>query len=443
MLDGRTGSAEKILCLVSNGREMEMGRKTEESVRYCSSQIKVLNETPMPTTITNAVYSICCRDRQVSCWLHLKRRKRCQSPKSRDLRKERMIQNATTRRSRRSRIRVPCFSLLSLVMSLLLSTPWMADGFCPIHSMSLEMRSLSLGGSDGKSMEVKEDADRATSSYSSKSTAIPDDASEFYEGSQQRRERLHQALEKIGVSTDFLESPQFQGSAALRTYNSFMLPKSKGALAMANQPQRAAVVANNISFLLREHRSHQQDWLRNHDRSLQEAEEAKHTATSHPQIVLILDDVRSAHNVGNILRAAEASRCKQVILCGSMTPSPPHPKVLKTALGAAEYVRYQTGISTLQAVQNLKADGYRILGIETTSRSKPLWQASFFPEHGEKVAVIFGNELVGVDIPVLEQCDELVSVPTHGVKNSLNVATCASIIIWEALRQWEYREKET
>jgi tRNA G18 (ribose-2'-O)-methylase SpoU len=228
------------------------------------------------------------------------------------------------------------------------------------------------------------------------------------------------------------------------------LPKSKGALAMTNQPQRAAVVANNISFLMREHRSHQEEWLRNHDRSVQEAAELnKNNMQRRPKIAIVLDDVRSAHNVGNILRAAEASGCEHVVLGGSMTPSPPNPKVLKTALGAAEYVRYQTAISTLQAVRNLKADGYRIFGIETTSKSNLLWQVSFFPDQTDalsdekeemigKVALIFGNELVGVDIQVLEECDELVSVPTHGIKNSLNVATCASIIIWEALRQWEF-----
>lgn len=234
------------------------------------------------------------------------------------------------------------------------------------------------------------------------------------------------------------------------------------------QPQRASVVANNISFLMREHRSHQEEWLRNHDRSLQEAVKLQEQRQSPaPKVVLLLDDVRSAHNVGNIIRAAEASGCEKVIMCGSMTPSPPHPKVLKTALGAAEYVPYQSSISTLQAVRGLKADGYQIFGIETTSRSKMLWQVSFFDQltggdvnmkdtnddvlkngnddadsekgkiRNDKVALIFGNELVGVDIPVLEECDELVSVPTHGIKNSLNVANCASIIVWEVLRQWD------
>ncbi|KAL3939391.1 MAG: hypothetical protein SGBAC_005877 [Bacillariaceae sp.] len=323
-----------------------------------------------------------------------------------------------------------------------------------------------------QSIKIDDGADKPEDvplKYVSKSTANADATSEFHEGSDERRERIHTALADIGISVDSLvESPEFKGSAAMRTYNSFILPKSKGALATTMQPQRASVVANNISFLMREHRSHQEEWLRNHDRSLQEAAKLQEQRQSPaPKVVLLLDDVRSAHNVGNIIRAAEASGCEKVIMCGSMTPSPPHPKVLKTALGAAEYVPHQSSISTLQAVRGLKAEGYQIFGIETTSRSKMLWQVSFFDQlnggdvnvkdtnddvlnngnddadsekekiRNDKVALIFGNELVGVDIPVLEECDELVSVPTHGIKNSLNVATCASIIVWEVLRQWD------
>ena len=213
---------------------------------------------------------------------------------------------------------------------------------------------------------------------------------------------------------------------------------------MANQPQRATVVANSIAFLMREHRSHQQEWLRNHDRSLQEAEEILGDAKTRNPITILLDDVRSAHNVGNILRAAEAAKCQEVLLCGSMTPSPPHPKVLKTALGAAEYVPYQAVGSTLDAVRALKRENVKVVGVETTSKSTALWKASFFDssQPNPKVAFVFGNELVGVDTTVLEECDELVAVPTHGVKNSLNVATCASVVVWEALRQWDLIQEE-
>ncbi|CAJ1934946.1 unnamed protein product [Cylindrotheca closterium] len=319
----------------------------------------------------------------------------------------------------------------------------------PTKNVVLFSQSIKIDGCEDK-------PDDNLLKYVSKSTAKTDAASQFHEGSKERRQRLHAALSEIGIPVDSLvESPEFKGSAAIRTYNSFILPKSEGALAMTMQPQRASVVANNISFLMREHRSHQEEWLRNHDRSLQEAAELQEQRqSSAPKMILLLDDVRSAHNVGNIIRAAEASGCEKVIMCGSMTPSPPHPKVLKTALGAAEYVPYQSSISTLQAIRDLKANGYQIFGIETTSRSKMLWQVSFFEQlAGEanpgketqngKVALVFGNELVGVDVKVLEECNELVSVPTHGIKNSLNVATCASIIVWEVLRQWDAIELKT
>jgi len=284
--------------------------------------------------------------------------------------------------------------------------------------------------------------------YRSKSTASPVVSCEFHAGSEERKERLDEALIELGLHPDnILELPEYQGSAALRTYSSFVLPKSKGALAMANQPRRAAVAANNIAFLLKEHRSHQEEWLRNHDRALEEINQ-----TERNPITLILDNVRSAHNVGNIIRAAEASKCESVLLCGSMTPSPPHPKVLKTALGSAEYVPYEKHGSTLQAIKNLKEKNIKVIGVETTSRSVPLWKCSFFDTNrgsDEKrmqdrhVAFVFGNEMIGVDTDCLKECDALIALPTHGVKNSLNVATCVSVVIWEALRQWDALQEDT
>ena len=278
--------------------------------------------------------------------------------------------------------------------------------------------------------------------YRSRSTNDPEISATFHAGYETRKARLHAELQSIGLDPDELvELPEFRGSAALRTYNSFVLPNSAGALAMADRPSRAAVVANSISFLLREHKAHQEEWLRNHDRTIQEV--ASQWKGPRNPISLVLDDIRSAHNVGNILRFAEAARCRNVWLCGSMTPAPPHPKVLKTALGAAEYVPYETAGSTLQAIRQLQKQGIRVYAVETTSRSVSLWKVSFFEKRVEgdealefqQIAFVFGNELVGVAIEVLEECDGIVSVPTHGIKNSLNVATCASVVTWEALRQ--------
>ena len=278
-------------------------------------------------------------------------------------------------------------------------------------------------------LSVPGDQPRTPIDYVSKSTATPDATTPYAAGSDLRRERLHVALSEVGVSVEELTtSREFRGSPALRMYSSFVLPKSEGGLAMAESPQRAVVIADSISFMLREHRSHQEEWMCNHDRSLSEAESL---GPRHP-LIIILDNVRSAHNVGNILRAAEAGGLEHVYLCG-ITPAPPNNKVLKTALGSAQYVPHTVARSTLEIVRDIQSQGVSVWGVETTSRSTPLWSAKM----NQPVALVFGNELVGVDTEVLKACDGLVSVPTYGVKNSLNIATCASILIWETLRQWD------
>ena len=269
-------------------------------------------------------------------------------------------------------------------------------------------------------------------SYRSRSTAQPDVDSQFAIGSEARQERLDQHLKDLGFDPSTLtDDPQFRGSSALRMYNSFVLPKSKGAFATAELPQRASVIANSIAFKARELRSHQEDWLRNHDKSLAEVD--KDQMPRYP-LTIVLDNIRSAHNVGNILRLAEAARIMKVVLCG-ITPAPPHPSILKTALGAEALVPFEQAGSTLEAVKKLKEEGLAVWGIETTSKSKIWWKVDMPRESG--VAVIFGNELCGVDAQVLKECDELICLPTHGIKNSLNVATCASVVVYEALRQWD------
>lgn len=272
--------------------------------------------------------------------------------------------------------------------------------------------------------------------YKSRSTANPDATTPFSDGSDDRKRRLDAELSELGFeAATITSSPEFRGSAALRMYSSFVLPKSKGALAMAESPQRAAVIANSIAFMVREHRSHHEEWLRNHDRSLEETQALEHPP--HP-MTIILDNVRSAHNVGNILRAAEAGQLEKVYMCG-ITPAPPNQKVLKTALGAAAYVKHEQSGSTVDVVRTLKERGIAVWGVETTSNSTPLWNM----EMPKPLALVFGNELVGVDTECLKLCDGIVSVPTYGLKNSLNVATCASVMIWETLRQWERSEYDT
>mmetsp|Transcript_24261 Transcript_24261/g.52331 ORF Transcript_24261/g.52331 Transcript_24261/m.52331 type:complete len:574 (-) Transcript_24261:204-1925(-) len=278
----------------------------------------------------------------------------------------------------------------------------------------------------------------------SRSTANPDeglDGNAFANGRDQRREKLHNELKRLDIDPNELEAhPETFGTAAMRTYNSFLLPKSAGALAVTQSPTRPRVVANNISFLVREYRADQEQWLRNVDRNRgADASQSLAKASDndkHP-ITIILDNIRSAHNVGNILRLAEAAGVDSVRLCG-MTPRPPHPKVLKTAMGAAEYVSLgedKDAASTLQTVLDLKANGYKVYGVETTENAISLWNTPIPDDDTEAIAYVFGNELIGVDVQVLRECDGIICLPTYGNKNSLNVATCVGIIVWDTLRK--------
>ena len=151
------------------------------------------------------------------------------------------------------------------------------------------------------------------------------------------------------VIDELLNDRAFRGSAALRHYSSFVYPKSAAALANAQKPQRAATIAQQIAFLVREQRAAKAEWLRNVDRAAHEM--TRQGAERHP-LHLVLDNLRSAHNVGNILRCAEAARCTKVYHCG-ITPTPPEPKLLKTAMGSADYVPIASSGSTLEVVQEL------------------------------------------------------------------------------------------
>lgn len=270
---------------------------------------------------------------------------------------------------------------------------------------------------------------------SRRSTAREVEEEKFSEGAGSRASRLQAALRDLGFEEIYeLTQPNdfFRGSPALRTYLSFVYPKSKGALANAEKPGRLLTVAQSICFLAREQRADQTAWLRNHDRALTELSArggARH------QLHLVLDNVRSAANVGNLYRAAEAACIERIWSCG-ITPRPPCAKLLKTAMGAAEYVPHVHVASTLQAVKTLQAQGVRVWAVETTSKSVALHDA-LLPC---PVALVLGNELIGVDTQVLGICDGCVQIPMYGMKNSLNVATAGSILMWETLRQWRNSE---
>ena len=145
-------------------------------------------------------------------------------------------------------------------------------------------------------------------------------------------------------------------------------------------------------------------------------------------IVIVLDNVRSQSNVGSVFRTADAFLTKKIYLCG-ITAKPPHRDIQKTALGATESVEWSHHESTLDVVRQLKAEGYKIIGIEQAEGSVALQNIKI--EKGEKYALIFGHEVNGVDQKVIDLCDMCVEIPQFGIKHSFNIAVSAGIVLWE------------
>ncbi len=155
----------------------------------------------------------------------------------------------------------------------------------------------------------------------------------------------------------------------------------------------------------------------------------------HLPITVVLDRLRSAFNVGNIFRLAEALRVEQIITCG-YTATPPHAKLEKTARGCDRIVHCQAAPTARQSLVELRRQGYRLYGVETVDGATSLWQTQFdFP-----AAVVFGNEALGVADATLDECDVFVRLPAFGVKNSINVGNCAAVVLYEMARQYGLTE---
>lgn len=145
-------------------------------------------------------------------------------------------------------------------------------------------------------------------------------------------------------------------------------------------------------------------------------------------LVVILDSVRSMHNVGAIFRTADAFLVEKIVLCG-ITPQPPHREIHKAALGATESVDwiFEENINT--AIDNLKKDNFNIIGIEQTSTSQLISDFEIDPR--KKYALILGNEVDGISDEALNNIDVFLEIPQLGTKHSLNVSVCGGIVIWE------------
>jgi tRNA G18 (ribose-2'-O)-methylase SpoU len=165
--------------------------------------------------------------------------------------------------------------------------------------------------------------------------------------------------------------------------------------------------------------------------------EEYHEAEKTPLIV-ILDDVRSMHNVGSVFRTADAFRLEAVYLCG-ITGCPPHNEIHKTALGAEESVEWKYFERTQDAVIWLKHEGYTVLAIEQCEGSTML--QDFIPDRNKKYAVVFGNEVKGIQQEVVDMCDGCIEIPQFGTKHSMNVSVTAGIIIWSIADRFLLREQ--
>lgn len=145
-------------------------------------------------------------------------------------------------------------------------------------------------------------------------------------------------------------------------------------------------------------------------------------------LIIIADNVRSMHNVGSIFRTSDAFLVEKIYLCG-ITPTPPHREIQKTALGATESVDWQYAENTLDVVNQLKKEGWTILALEQTTNSVMLDDLKV--EKGEKIAIVLGNEVDGVNQEVINLCDKAVEIPQFGTKHSFNVSVSCGIMLWQ------------
>ena len=148
-------------------------------------------------------------------------------------------------------------------------------------------------------------------------------------------------------------------------------------------------------------------------------------------VIVVLENIRSMHNVGSVFRTADAFLIQSLYLCG-YTRQPPHRDIHKTALGSTETVEWLYFSTAAGAVQQLKETGYRIWGVEQVESSLMLNDLEI--DKNEKIAVVFGNEVEGISNEVLQLCDGCIEIPQLGMKHSLNVSVAAGIVLWELVR---------
>ena len=149
-------------------------------------------------------------------------------------------------------------------------------------------------------------------------------------------------------------------------------------------------------------------------------------------VIAVLENIRSAYNVGSVFRTSDAFLLEGVYLTG-YTAKPPHKEIKKTALGAEDTVEWQYFANAPEAIAHLKSIGYKVYAVEQVQESLSLEKIPF--ADNEKIAVIFGNEVTGVEQETILKCDGCIEIPQLGMKHSLNIATAAGVVLWEIVRK--------
>jgi len=143
-------------------------------------------------------------------------------------------------------------------------------------------------------------------------------------------------------------------------------------------------------------------------------------------IIIVLDNIRSAHNVGSIFRTSDAFLIEKLILCG-ITPTPPSNEIRKSALGSTNSVEWVKKEETGIAINQLKKEGYYIVGVEQVEKATEIQKF----QNNKPIALIFGHEVNGISQEIIDTCDEIIEIPQYGTKHSLNISVCAGIVMWK------------
>jgi tRNA G18 (ribose-2'-O)-methylase SpoU len=162
-------------------------------------------------------------------------------------------------------------------------------------------------------------------------------------------------------------------------------------------------------------------------KSIEELRDLKKTP-----IIVVLENIRSAYNVGSVFRTGDAFLIEAIYLVG-YTAFPPHKEIRKTALGAEDSVSWLHFKTMEEAILSIRGKGYKMVAAEQTDTSIPLHLLTEVENDG--MAIILGNEVSGVELSTLEQCDAVVEIPQLGMKHSLNIATAAGVVLWELVRK--------